>query len=93
MINFCLFTGQFLRRPAKLTDDGFLIVNGKKIRIVQDDAWEFMHTNTKCLHAKPSYGIQADGIIEGKYTDYIVEGLFSPHFEYNRFKGAVSKTL
>lgn len=84
-----LFTGQFLRRPAELTDDGFLSINGKKIRIVKDAAWEFLHTNTQCLHAKPSYGIQADGIIEGKYTDYIVEGLFSPDFEYSKFKGTI----
>ena len=79
------FTGQFLRRPAELIDGGFLSVNGKKIRIEKDDAWEFMHTKTKCLHAKPSHGIQADGIIEGKYTEYIVEGLFSPDFVYNRY--------
>ena len=82
-----MFTGQFLRRTAELTDDGFLKVNGKKIRIVKDDAWEFMHTNAKCLHAKPSHGIQADGIIEGKYTDYVTESLFSPDFKYNKFRG------
>ena len=81
-----MFTGQFLQRPTELTDDSFLKINGKKIRIVKDDAWEFMHTDTKCLHAKPSHGMQADGIIEGKYTDYITESLFLPDFKY-KFRG------
>jgi len=56
------------------------------MEIEEKAAWEFLRTNKRCLHAKPSHGYQADGIIEGQYIDYIVEGIFSPHFQFNKFK-------
>ncbi|XP_065905392.1 uncharacterized protein [Dysidea avara] len=78
--------GQFLHRKWSITEDGFLRIDRKKIRFEKGQPWDFMHSNKECLHAKPSQGIQADGIIEGDYTDYIVEGLHSPEFKYSKFK-------
>jgi len=75
-----------LRRKWSITEDGFLKINGKKIRFEKGQPWDFMHSTDECLHAKPSQGIQADGIIEGDYTDYIVEGLHNPDFKYSKFK-------
>ena len=75
-----------MHRKWSITEDGFLRIDRKKIRFEKGQPWDFMHSNKECLHAKPSQGIQADGIIEGDYTDYIVEGLHSPEFKYSKFK-------
>ncbi|XP_065899976.1 inter-alpha-trypsin inhibitor heavy chain H5-like isoform X2 [Dysidea avara] len=77
--------GQFLRREPEI-ENGVLRLNGRQIETEEKAAWDFLRTEKMCLHAKPLYGYQAEGIIEGKYTDYIVESIFSPHFQYSKFK-------
>jgi len=59
-------------------------INGKVIEIEKKPMWD--SNDIPCLHAKPQYGYQAEGIIEGKYTDYIMESIFSSEFQYNKFK-------
>ena len=75
-----------MHKEATLAKDKLLEINGRFIPIKKLPAWDFVHINDTCLHAKPKHGFQAEGIIEGKYTDYIVESLFSPQFHYNKFK-------
>ena len=82
----CTYIGQFLHKEATVAEDELLQINGRFIPIRKLPAWDFVHTNDTCLHAKPKHGFQAEGIIEGKYTDYIVESLFSPYFYYTKFK-------
>ena len=81
-----LYTGQFLHKEATIVENELLKINGRFIPIEKLPAWDFVHINDTCLHAKPKRGFQAEGIIEGKYTDYIVESLFSSQFHYNKFK-------
>ena len=86
VVNFVKFIlGQFLHKEATVSDE-LLEINGRLIPIEKLPAWDFVHTNDTCLHAKPKHGFQAEGILEGKYTDYIVESLFSPYFYYSKFK-------
>ena len=47
--------------------------------------WEFLNRNDLCLHVKSEHGYQAEGIIEGTYTDYLVDSLFSTDFHSHRF--------
>ncbi|XP_065900115.1 inter-alpha-trypsin inhibitor heavy chain H5-like [Dysidea avara] len=75
--------GQFLHREAHV-GDGLMKINGKVIEIEEKPMWDT--DDIPCLHAKPQYGYQAEGIIEGKYTDYIMDSLFSPRFQYRKFK-------
>ena len=79
-----IIVGQFLHKEA-IVDEKLLKINGRNIPIEKLPTWDFIHTNDTCLHAKPKHGFQAEGIIEGKYTDYIMESLFSPHFSYSKF--------
>ena len=81
-----LYTGQFLHKEATIAKNELLEINGRFIPIEKLPAWDFVHINDTCLHAKPKHGFQAEGIIEGKYTDYIVESLFSSQFHYSKFK-------
>ena len=82
----CNIIGQFLHKEATIVENKLLEINGRFIPIEKLPAWDFVHINDTCLHAKPKHGFQAEGIIEGKYTDYVVDSLFSPHFSYSKFK-------
>ena len=58
-------------------------INGNVIEIEKRPMWDI---DIPCIHPKPLYGDQAEGILEGDLTDYVVENIFSPKFYYSRFK-------
>ena len=66
-------------------DNYFLKINSRVMRFEKLPAWDFLNTNDACLHVKPKSGYQAEEIIEGTYTDYIMDSLFSNNFEYSKF--------
>ena len=59
-------------------------IDGKVIEVEEKLMWDT--DDIPCLHAKSQHGYQAERIIDGKYTDYIMESIFSLHFHYNKFK-------
>ena len=77
-------TGQFLHREVTTNGDRIKI-NGRSLKFERKPMWDFLISNNLCLHAIPSHGYQAEGIIEGSYTDYIVDTLFSTSFKYRQF--------
>ena len=58
-------------------------INGKVTEIEEKPMWS---TDIPCIHAKPHYGNQAEGILEGQFTDYATDSIFSPEFLYSNFK-------
>ena len=75
-------TGQFLYREAHITNE-VMKINSKVTEIEEKPVWD---TNIPCLYAKPHYGDQAEGILEGQFTDYIMDSIFSTEFSYSNFK-------
>ena len=58
-------------------------INGKLTEIEEKPMWG---TDIPCIHAKLHYGNQAEGILEGHFTDYAMDSIFSPEFLYSNFK-------
>jgi len=80
------YAGQFLHKEASVDlENNFLKVNSRVMRFEKLPAWDFLNSDDGCLHVKPESGYQAEGIIEGKYTDYIMDSLYSTDFEYSEF--------
>lgn len=52
--------------------------------VKEKDIWPYLHRPGKCWYATDA-GDQGEGILEGVYTDYIVDDLFNNDFKYNRF--------
>ena len=52
--------------------------------VTEDGLWAYLNMPGKCWHAVNA-GNQGEGILEGTYTDYITEDLFSTSFKYNKF--------
>jgi len=80
IIHFSL-TGQFLYREAHITN--VMKINSKVTEIEEKPMWD---TDIPCIYAKPHYGDQAEEILEGQFTDYIMDSIFSPKFFYSNFK-------
>ena len=60
------------------------IGNMAPFSVRRGDIWPYLHEPGECWYANNA-GDQGEGILEGSYTDYIVEDLFDTHFKYNQF--------
>ena len=52
--------------------------------VKKGEIWPYLHEPGECWYAINA-GNQGEGIVEGSYTDYIVEDLLDTHFKYNQF--------
>ena len=53
--------------------------------VKKGEIWPYLKTPGACWYPTNSDD-QGDGVIEGVYTDYIVDDLFGTDFKYNQFK-------
>ena len=60
------------------------IGNIKPFSVRKGVIWPYLHMAGQCWYAKNA-GYQGEGILEGTYTDYIVDDLFDNDFKYNQF--------
>jgi len=77
-----LLIGQFLHREVHVNNE-LMKINGKVTEIEEK---QMRDTDLPCIHAKPHYGNQAEGILEGQFTDYATDSIFSHEFLYSNFK-------
>jgi len=75
----CKSTGQFLAVDVKVDDDYNLMKLGgrKPIPVKKGEVWPFLGISEECWYGT-STDNQGTGIIDGFYTDYIVEYLVPP---------------
>ena len=79
MSNHIVFTGQFLTVDVTIdTDYVMKLGDHKPIIVKKAPAWPFLRISTDCWHAEHMDN-QATGVIEGVYTDYVVEHLVQKH--------------
>jgi len=73
-------------RDATIDEESQLLKVGDNtpFSIKEGDLWPYLNTPKKCWYAIKA-GSQGEGILEGSYTDYIVEDLFSVSFKFNKF--------
>ena len=71
-----LYIGQFLTAEVKIDTENMLMQLGgrKPISVKKDKAWHFLGINEECWYGETTDN-QGTGIIEGVYTDYVVEYL------------------
>lgn len=73
--------GQFLAADVKIESDiNYSVMrlgDRKPVLVKKGDPWPFLGLSGKCWYAI-STNNQAAGIIDGAYTDYIVEQLVPP---------------
>ena len=81
-----LHTGQFMGHDALIDTENQLLKIGDNppFPIKEDGLWPYLNLPGKCWYAVNA-GNQGERILEGTYTDYIVEDLFSTSFKYNKF--------
>ena len=53
--------------------------------VEKGEIWPYLNVAGTCWYPTHS-GDQGAGVIEGIYTDYIVDDLFAINFKYNQFK-------
>ena len=56
----------------------------KPFAIEEKKIWPYLNINGACLYPTDT-NEQGEGVIEGIYTDYIVDDLFAYNFKYNQF--------
>ncbi|XP_065889207.1 uncharacterized protein [Dysidea avara] len=78
--------GQFMGHDALIDTENQLLKIGDNppFPIKEDGLWPYLNLPGKCWYAVNA-GNQGERILEGTYTDYIVEDLFSTSFKYNKF--------
>lgn len=71
---------------VKIDKNNGLIRIGKMapFSVRKGEIWPYLHQPGQCWYAINA-GNQGEGILEGSYTDYIVENLFDNDFKYNQF--------
>ena len=76
MSQICYIVGQFLTADVKIDAENMLMQLGgrKPISVKKDKAWPFLGINEECWYGETTDN-QGTGIIEGVYTDYVVEHL------------------
>ncbi|XP_065903513.1 inter-alpha-trypsin inhibitor heavy chain H5-like [Dysidea avara] len=73
--------GQFFNSDVKVDSEHNLMkFQGRKpISVKKAPAWSYLKSNVECWYGK-STDNQATGVIEGTYTDYIVQNLFAQNY-------------
>ena len=73
---YCMHVGQFLTVDANIDTENMIMKLGdhNPIPVKRDKAWPFLGVNAECWYGVDTNN-QGAGIIEGVYTDYIVEHL------------------
>lgn len=67
------------------TNNGLMSIgNMSPFSVKKGEIWPYLHQPGECWYATNA-GIQGEGILEGSYTDYIVENLFDSNFKYSQF--------
>ena len=76
MSQICYIVSQFLTSDVKIDAENMLIQLGdrKPISVKKDKAWHFLGINEDCWYEETTDN-QGTGIIEGVYTDYVVQNL------------------
>ena len=75
----CTYVGQFLTSDVKIDSQYKLMKfeDRKPISVKRGRAWSYLKSDIECWYGS-STDNQATGVIEGTYTDYIVQDLFAP---------------
>ena len=82
-IKQCIFfVGQFMLDNIKIDEQYQLIKVGKcqPFPVKKSEVWPFLHIPGECWYGTYT-DHQAKGILEGTYTDYITDDLFSTDFK------------
>ena len=62
-----------------------IIRNQVPFAVRKGEIWPYLKIPETCWYPKESDD-QGGGVLEGDYTDYIVDDLFATNFKYSQFK-------
>ena len=68
-------------------EDGIMKISHDRVpfTVKKGEIWPYLNTPGTCWYPTDTDD-QGGGILEGVYTDYIVDYLFAINFKYNQFK-------
>ena len=80
-------TGQFMGTTVQIDQQAGLMKFDDHVpfAIKKGEIWSYLNTPGTCWYPTDTDD-QGRGILEGVYTDYIVDDLFAINFRYNHFK-------
>ena len=81
---FPIFSGQFFNNGTKVDKERRELILPKRsaIPVILEDPKPEVHHKKKCwLPRTPGY--QGEGLIEGDYSDYVVDSIFATDFIYS----------
>jgi len=83
LVLYCACVGQFLTSDVKIDTEYKLMKfqNRQPISVKRGRAWSYLKSDIECWYGS-STDNQATGVIEGTYTDYIVQDLFATQNYY-----------